>query len=97
MNTAQHIIKTLTVRRIARALGVGGTAVYKYDTPEGKLPPGWFPVVRDLCAAEGIDCPMDAFAWKAPANAGTKPAEIQVTECNGAPSDVAKVTVGGGA
>lgn len=66
MNTAQDIASELTQAQIARALGVGVTAVNNALQRGGKFPSGWFTVVRSLCEERGLECPEGAFNFKAP-------------------------------
>ena len=32
----------------------------------GVFPANWFPVIRDLCAENGIECPLYLFNFKSP-------------------------------
>lgn len=95
MNTASDIADQLGRKRLARALGVAKSAVSN-ATAAGVFPSSWYLVVSDLCAASGVDCPMRVFSWRE-AKTDTTCAQMQVTECNGAPRTVAKITVGGDA
>lgn len=69
MNTAQDIASELTQVQIARALGVGVTAVNNALQRGGLFPAGWYPVVRSLCEERGLECPEGAFNFKVPASA----------------------------
>lgn len=64
MSKVHQICQVLGRKRIADSLGVGGTAVSN-AVVAGVFPSSWFAVIADLCVAEGIDCPRDAFNWKA--------------------------------
>lgn len=61
--TAQIIIYALGADTIAGAVGVTISAVYQ-ASGKGVMPPAWWPIVRDMCAARGIDCPEHAFGWR---------------------------------
>lgn len=54
-------------KQIALALGVGATAVNN-AVVRGVFPATWFPVIRKLCADEGIECPETAFNFKLPSH-----------------------------
>lgn len=65
MKTAREIVAHLGQRSIATALGVSVQAVSVAVT-RGTLPSAWLPIVRQMCAAEGIACPERAFGFKFP-------------------------------
>lgn len=67
MNKAKYIAAQLGQRRIATRLGVGASAVNN-AVVRGKFPPAWFPVIRQICEAEGIICPEAAFNFRAQSN-----------------------------
>lgn len=60
---AQIIVFALGADTLAAALGIKRRAVNAAGA-SGKLPPAWWPIVRDMCAAHGIDCPEHAFGWR---------------------------------
>lgn len=65
---AQKIIRALTPKRIAAHVGVTENAVYNV---KAHFPARWYPLVRDLCAEAGIDCPDGAFKWARQQETGT--------------------------
>lgn len=65
MTTAQHIAHNLGQAQMARALGLGVTAVNN-AVSRGCFPTAWFLVVKGLCDEAGIVCPEDAFNFKSP-------------------------------
>ena len=69
MSKAQALADQIGRTTIAERLGVSVDAVSVSIKRGGKFPSGWFPVVRDLCAARGVDCPESAFNWKSPSSA----------------------------
>lgn len=64
MSDARTICDTLGRANIADALGVGLTAVSNAAV-SGKFPASWFPAVREMCDAAGVDCPEELFRFKA--------------------------------
>lgn len=64
MDNAKHIAAQIGQKRIATALGVGATAVNN-AVVRGKFTAAWFPIIRRMCEAEGIECPEVAFNFKA--------------------------------
>ena len=69
MSRAQALADRIGRAIIAETLGVTVDAVAVSIKRGGKLPAAWFPVVRDLCVARGIECPESAFNWKSPSSA----------------------------
>lgn len=63
MNSATNIADALGRKQIADALGLGKPAVSN-AVAAGVFPAAWFRKVSQLCAASGVDCPMDAFSWR---------------------------------
>lgn len=49
---------------IMRRLGVGKTAISNAVTA-GKFPASWYAGLSDMCAASGIECPLEAFSFRA--------------------------------
>lgn len=62
MSKAREIADALTQARIAAIVGVGVTAVNN-AVARGKFPARYFLPLSKHCAAVGIDCPEDAFAF----------------------------------
>lgn len=63
MVTTQKIAKAVGRANMAKALGVGSTAVSN-AVVSGKFPPAWFVVMQRLCAGADIDCPPSLFSMK---------------------------------
>lgn len=68
MVSTTHIAKELGQRSMADALGVSPTAVNN-AVSRGFFPTSWFLVVREMCAARGIECPDEIFNFKSPVGA----------------------------
>jgi hypothetical protein len=66
MVDAKNIAAQLGQRKIAVALDLGATAVNN-ALKRGKFPAAWYPIVREMCKAQGLKCPEDAFGFKHPA------------------------------
>jgi hypothetical protein len=64
MDNAKDIAALIGQRRIAVALGIGVTAVNN-AVVRGKFPAAWLPVIRQICATEGIACHESAFNFRA--------------------------------
>lgn len=60
--TVEQICARLGRARLARALGVGLTAISN-ATVEGRFPAKWFLVVTTLCETDGIECPPSLFKF----------------------------------
>jgi hypothetical protein len=63
MITASHICSKIGRAELAKALGVGLSAVSNAATA-GIFPASWYAVVRECCASHGIDCPTSIFSFK---------------------------------
>ena len=63
MKSTSDILDRLGRRRVADALGVGITAVGNAATSP-HFPASWFFVLSQMCADEGIDCPLSLFRMK---------------------------------
>jgi predicted GIY-YIG superfamily endonuclease len=61
-----NIIAALTPEAMCAALGSGKHAV-RFAKNDGKFPGSWYGTLLPLCDAAGIECPLDAFRWKTPA------------------------------
>ena len=62
MSTVSIICDALGRREIAAAVGVKPSAVSN-AVYLGKFPAKWFIVVSEMCAASGVECPSDIFAF----------------------------------
>lgn len=67
MSSPVRIIEALGTRRLAAHLGVVETAVINAKR-KPLLPGRWYAPTKELCEADGIDCPLDAFNWARAAN-----------------------------
>jgi len=65
MNKARHIADALGRNAIADTLNVSPDAV-SISVRRTKFPASWYPAIRDMCSANGAECPEDAFNWKVP-------------------------------
>lgn len=75
MSTVSNICDTLGRRAIAAAVGVKPAAVSN-AVFQGQFPAKWFIVLSEMCAAAGIDCPSELFAFAQPGSrdeAGSEP------------------------
>jgi len=70
MTEVQRIARKIGQRKLAEKLGVGVTAVNNAIQRDEVFPAGWYPIVKSACDAEGIECPMSAFRWRAPHSGG---------------------------
>lgn len=68
MSKAQALADKIGKTAIAETLGVTSDAV-AVSLRRGRFPSAWYPAVRDLCAARGVDCPEGAFNWRLPSSA----------------------------
>jgi hypothetical protein len=66
--SAAFLIDTLGAKRIAERVGKGQPSV---SIAKRGIPARWYPLVREMCAEDGIDCPEDAFNWARPQETGT--------------------------
>lgn len=57
----KSIVTHLGRQRIADEVGATPSAVSN-ATASGKFPAHWYAIMLRVCAAEGIECPLDAFA-----------------------------------
>lgn len=64
-NLAKSLTKFLGASRLEAALGVSSHSVRAACT-QGLFPSSWYLVVRDLCAEQGVVCPVKAFKWRSP-------------------------------
>lgn len=65
MTNTHDIAKRLGRKKMGDALGIGLKTISKYVVM-GKFPSSWFLVVREMCAATEIDCPVELFDMKEP-------------------------------
>jgi hypothetical protein len=63
---ASDICDALGRKAIKEALGVTKASV-SHAVREKSFPASWYPVIRDMCEARGIECPVEAFNFKSPA------------------------------
>ena len=61
----RRITDELGTDRLCEALGVKPASIEKARVT-GMFPASWYAPLRYLCDVNGIDCPMEPFAWKAP-------------------------------
>ncbi len=67
MTQAQQIANSIGQRRLSKLLGVTPTAVNNAIKRDNVFPAGWYPIVKEACEAENVECPMGAFRWRDPA------------------------------
>ncbi len=60
-----EITDALDADEVCERLGVKPRSL-RLARERGVFPASWYPIMRDVCAASGIDCPICAFNWKAP-------------------------------
>jgi hypothetical protein len=60
-----RITDALGTQRLCEALGVKPASIEKARVT-GMFPASWYAPLRYLCDVNGIDCPLEPFAWKAP-------------------------------
>lgn len=58
-----QIIEAIGQDAIVSALGVSTHSV-RHAKFAGSMPANWYVSVKDLCDAQGIDCPVSAFNFK---------------------------------
>jgi len=68
MTSVSDICEAVGRKKIERSLGVSRAAISN-AVSEGKFPPGWYGVMRKLCKQARVECPMDLFKFRAPADA----------------------------
>jgi hypothetical protein len=61
-NLAVSLSDRIGRERLALALGLSKFSI-RAARAAGVFPATWFLIVSELCEADGIDCPMEAFAW----------------------------------
>ena len=64
MSNVRKILDTLGRDVVADALGVTGKSL-SAAAVSNRCPSSWWLILSQLCAAGGIDCPADLFAFKA--------------------------------
>ncbi len=62
MSSISEICDTIGRKRLAQALGVGRTQVSNAAVAD-VFPARWYAVVKALCDAEGIECPLTLFSF----------------------------------
>ena len=72
-NSVAAICDRLGRKEMAQALQVRATAISN-AVRENTFPSKWYLVVRQMCAAAGIECPDELFAFSKP-NAGDAAAQ----------------------
>lgn len=60
--TVSEICDALGRREIAIRIGRGVTAVSNAAS-QGKFPAAWYVVLTEMCAEQGIDCPLTLFRF----------------------------------
>lgn len=65
MNLAEHIADALGRKRIQLLVGRTQSAVSN-AVSAGLFPASWYPVIRDECDRQGVDCPAEAFRFIQP-------------------------------
>lgn len=73
MSDVQAIVDRLGRKQIAETVRVSDAAIGN-ALSDGRFPAWWYRTIRDLCAEDGVDCPMDAFKWEH-RNAGRRKTE----------------------
>jgi hypothetical protein len=86
MDNAKDIAARIGQRRIAMALGVGATAVNN-AVARGKFPAAWLPVIRQICAADGITCHESAFNFRAATDGQVDALLPRAQSCAGGPTE----------
>jgi hypothetical protein len=66
--SAATLVESLGTKRLTARIGVKRSMV---SAAKAGIPARWYPLVRELCAEDGIDCPEDAFNWARPQETGT--------------------------
>ncbi|WP_412506191.1 hypothetical protein [Roseovarius sp. SYSU LYC5161] len=86
MDDAKDIAARIGQRRIAMALGIGVTAVNN-AVVRGKFPAACLPVIRQICATEGITCHESAFNVRAATDGQVDALLPRKQSCAGGPSE----------
>lgn len=63
MSDVKSIVTRLGRRRIAERIGVSVSAVGN-AVVDGRFPANWYGAMKEMCDAEGADCPLSIFAMK---------------------------------
>lgn len=64
MNHVSQICDAIGREAIMQRLGVGKTAVSNAVTA-GKMPASWYVTVSEICREKDVECPVEAFTFKA--------------------------------
>lgn len=62
MTSVHDICDTIGRARLAKALGVTKGAITN-GVANGTFPSRWYLVVKDMCAAKGVNCPDALFSF----------------------------------
>lgn len=68
MKSTSDIINAIGPDAIQAICQVGEFSI-RAAKREGKFPASWFDAIESACAAKGIPCPRDLFAFKRPQDA----------------------------
>lgn len=68
LHPVAQICETIGRQKIADAVGVSLPAVSN-AVGDKRFPARWYPVVRDLCIQNDLDCPESLFNFASPAGA----------------------------
>lgn len=71
-----QIVSALTPEVLQSMFKVGQHAI-RFARTEGYFPGSWFGPLEPLCIAANVECPRDAFKWKATAEEDETPATLQ--------------------
>lgn len=63
MTSTRDIINELGAETIQRLCGVGEFSI-RAAKRDGQFPASWFDALDQACAAKGIHCPRELFAFK---------------------------------
>ena len=63
MNSTSDLADALGRKEMAKALGVGLTAVSN-AVVNGQFPAAWFDTLEAMAQARGVDCPRDLFGFR---------------------------------
>lgn len=73
---ALHIVESLTPEAL-QAAGMSERLI-RHARSTGTFAASWYRIVRSLCQRAQIDCPLDAFNWKAPVrDSATTPTQFE--------------------
>jgi hypothetical protein len=70
MSDVRTIVTHFGRSRLSAVLGVNVNQISNVVS-DGRFPANWYAVLSDMCASEGIPCPLRLFAMKRPAQQET--------------------------